>query len=87
VQRRECPTDGRGAFAALTDAGLAALEEAAPTHVESVLTHLIDALDEDDLARLGEISERLLGHLVAAQAVPPCAETLIGQPAGVRSTG
>lgn len=79
VERRECPTDGRGAFAALTDAGLAALEEAAPIHVESVRAHLFDVLDEDDLRTLRKISERLLHHMVAVQAVPPCPETLLGR--------
>lgn len=82
VERRECPTDGRGAFAALTDAGMAALENAAPIHVESVRTHLLDVLGQEDLVRLGEISEQLLRHMVAVQAVPPCPEALLGQLAG-----
>jgi DNA-binding MarR family transcriptional regulator len=78
VERAECPTDGRGAFAVLTDAGLAALVDAAPVHVDSVRAHLIDVLDRDELAELGRLSERLLHHLVAVQAVPPCPERLLG---------
>src|ERR1700757_1869015 len=34
VQRLDCPTDRRGQVAQLTDAGFAALEAAAPSHVE-----------------------------------------------------
>ena len=44
VNRERCPSDGRGSFAVLTDAGFAALEAAAPFHVEGVRTHLFDQL-------------------------------------------
>src|SRR5262252_1578566 len=40
VRRLKCPTDKRGAFAVLTDAGFEVLAEAAPGHVESVRRHL-----------------------------------------------
>src|SRR5215467_13121910 len=36
VERLSCPSDKRGAFAVLTDAGLRVLEAAAPSHVSSV---------------------------------------------------
>ena len=36
VRRDVCPTDRRGALAVLTDKGFAALDAAAPAHVESV---------------------------------------------------
>jgi DNA-binding MarR family transcriptional regulator len=36
VAREECPTDARGAFAVLTGTGRAAIERAAPAHVEMV---------------------------------------------------
>ncbi len=60
VVRESCPSDRRGAFARLTDEGLRALAEAAPSHVESVRTHLFDPLTEDDVRRLRAISEKLL---------------------------
>ena len=44
VQRIKCPSDKRGAFAVLTDAGFAVLAEAAPGHVASVRRHLFDQL-------------------------------------------
>jgi DNA-binding MarR family transcriptional regulator len=65
VRREACPNDRRGALAVLTDEGFAALEAAAPHHVESVRTHLFDQLSPTQLAQLREISDTLLDHLVA----------------------
>jgi hypothetical protein len=48
----------------LTDAGYAALEAAAPVHVESVRSHLFDQLDAGQLDELRTISEQILKHLV-----------------------
>ena len=45
VERQQCPEDRRGTFAVLTDEGFAALEAAAPGHVDSVRRHLLDRLD------------------------------------------
>ncbi|MBV9121539.1 MAG: MarR family transcriptional regulator [Chloroflexi bacterium] len=63
VRRQECPTDRRGAFAVLTDKGFAALEAAAPSHVESVRRNLFDQLTPDDVEHLRGISEKLVQHL------------------------
>lgn len=46
VTRRSCPADRRGSMAQLTPAGIARLEEAAPTHVAGVRRYLIDALGD-----------------------------------------
>ncbi|MFJ7264614.1 MarR family winged helix-turn-helix transcriptional regulator [Streptomyces globosus] len=63
VQRRSCPSDVRGVFAVLTEAGRARLEEAAPGHVEAVREALIDVLTPAQLEAiadgLGEVSRRL----------------------------
>ncbi len=67
VERRSCPTDRRGQLAVLTDAGFAALEEAAPGHVEGVRSHLFDPLSPEQLAALRDISQTLLAPLVAAR--------------------
>lgn len=56
VERRACPTDKRGALAVLTDQGFAALEAAAPGHVEAVRMNLFDVLTPDQVRQLGEIS-------------------------------
>lgn len=66
VQRQKCASDRRGAFVALTPQGRAAIESAAPTHVENVQAALFDALTEDQVRALGEISERVLANLDTA---------------------
>lgn len=63
VQRVECPSDGRGVFAELTDTGAALLEKAAPTHVEGVREHMIDLLDENEQRVLADVFERVMKHL------------------------
>jgi DNA-binding MarR family transcriptional regulator len=63
VRRQVCPEDGRGQLAVLTDAGFAALEAAAPVHVESVRRHLFDQLGAAQVAELQDIGDTLLRHL------------------------
>jgi DNA-binding MarR family transcriptional regulator len=63
VRRQVCAEDARGQLAVLTDEGFAALEAAAPVHVESVRTHLFDQLSPRQLAALRDIGETLLRHL------------------------
>jgi DNA-binding MarR family transcriptional regulator len=65
VRREAVMSDGRGAVAILTDAGLAALEGAAPLHVGGVRRHLFDQLDPGQLEALAEISRVLYDHLEA----------------------
>ena len=62
VTRAECETDLRAAYVVLTETGWDTLCAAAPGHVESVRTHLIDLLDADDLAALTRIGEKVAGH-------------------------
>ncbi|EHR51636.1 transcriptional regulator [Saccharomonospora marina XMU15] len=69
IRRESCPTDKRGAFAHLTDAGMAAIEAAAPGHVEAVRASLFDPLTPAQVEQLGEISAALLERLR-----PACAE-------------
>jgi DNA-binding MarR family transcriptional regulator len=49
VERTSCPSDARGAFAQLTDAGLEALRRAYPTHLASVRRHVFDRLGAERL--------------------------------------
>jgi DNA-binding MarR family transcriptional regulator len=63
TRREDCPTDRRGALAVLTDKGFAALEGAAPLHVESVRQHLFDQLTRRQQDQLREICDQLLAHL------------------------
>lgn len=63
LERRSCPTDRRGAFVTLTDAGMAKLEHAAPDHVRQVRRYLFDALDDDQVAQLGKITRAVIDKL------------------------
>ena len=59
VAKEACPADRRGSEAVLTAAGLLTLREAAPHHLASVRTHLMDDLDDTEVACLARIFERL----------------------------
>ena len=59
VERRECPSDKRGAFAVLTEKGFDMLAAAAPGHVEQVRTLMFDVLSEEQITQLGEICATL----------------------------
>ena len=63
VVREECTEDARGAFVAITDAGRAAIEAAAPRHVEAVRALFLDHVTPAELRVLAEISERVIGKL------------------------
>ena len=56
VRREACPTDKRGALAVMTDEGFAAIEAAAPGHVEGVRRHVFDVLTPEQVRQLAEIS-------------------------------
>jgi DNA-binding MarR family transcriptional regulator len=78
IRREACDSDRRGSWAVLTDAGFAALEAAAPVHVEAVRTHLFDQLRPEQLEVLRGICERLLEHLVAIHGTTPEEMGLLG---------
>jgi len=65
VAREECQSDARGAFVVLTESGRAAIERAAPAHVETVRQLVFDGLTHDQLAALTEITTRVLDRLAA----------------------
>lgn len=60
VERVRSTDDGRGRQAQLTEAGIAMLERAAPTHVRSVRERLLDVIGHDDLLELGRILGKTL---------------------------
>jgi DNA-binding MarR family transcriptional regulator len=53
VAREPSPDDGRVTLAVLMPAGVARLEEAAPTHVHGVRRHLLDHLNAAQIRQLG----------------------------------
>ncbi|WP_370328004.1 MarR family winged helix-turn-helix transcriptional regulator [Euzebya sp.] len=67
VQREACETDARGAYAVLTPEGRRRIEEAAPSHVESVRALVLDHLTPEQL--------RCVGEAMRAIVDADCAET------------
>ncbi|PWR06715.1 MarR family transcriptional regulator [Micromonospora sicca] len=67
VAKESCPEDRRGSEAVLTAAGLLTLRDAAPHHLASVRTHLMDDLDDAEVACLTRVFERLGRRLRAAR--------------------
>ncbi len=63
VARSECPTDGRGAFFALTAAGWDTLVAAAPFHVAAVRKAFVDGLTAEELQTFGDLSRKIISRL------------------------
>ena len=68
ITREECPTDARGAFVVLTEAGRAAIEQAAPVHVETVRQLVFDGITPDQLAAVTELTAGVLERLRTTQS-------------------
>ncbi|MFE4976423.1 MarR family winged helix-turn-helix transcriptional regulator [Kitasatospora sp. NPDC056651] len=60
LRREPCPDDGRYTNAILTEDGYRQVAEAAPGHVDTVRSLVVDVLEPEQLRQLGEISARLL---------------------------
>lgn len=69
VERQSCTEDRRGAFASLTEQGWTALVAAAPDHVESVRTHLVDQLTAQEFSALGDACQKVADHLSLVDAI------------------
>jgi DNA-binding MarR family transcriptional regulator len=63
VVREDCLEDARGAFVVITDVGRAAVEAAAPRHVEAVRELFMNHVTPAELRVLAEISERVIRKL------------------------
>lgn len=68
VERRECAEDGRGAFIAVTEAGRAANQRAAPGHVAAVRRLVFDVLDAEEVTVLAAMIERMRAQVADPQA-------------------
>jgi DNA-binding MarR family transcriptional regulator len=71
VERRTCPSDARGSFAAITDAGRRRLRAAAPVHLRGVREHFLEPLPADEVEPLG----RTLARLVPSDVEAACRAT------------
>lgn len=63
VRRSACADDARGSVVGLTDEGRRAITDAAPAHIEAVRRYLIDLLDEDEMATMTDVFQRVLERL------------------------
>ena len=63
LSREPNPDDARSTMVRLLPAGLAAIEKAAPRHVEDVRRNFIDLLTPAELDILATLNERVLHHL------------------------
>src|SRR3954464_619449 len=70
VSRGAGPTDKRGAFVLLTDAGRDAIEKAAPGHVALVRQLVFDGLSGEQVATLESFVRRVLARLDGPDSEP-----------------
>lgn len=63
VERRHCADDRRGAFVDLTPEGRAAIEAAAPAHVELVRDLFFEGASREQVLALGDFTERVLARI------------------------
>ena len=61
VERRDCATDRRSVFVALTPAGVAKVEEATAAHLDGIDRHLLAPLNDADRAALEVALRKLRG--------------------------
>jgi DNA-binding MarR family transcriptional regulator len=70
VGREPNPDDARSTMVCLLPAGLAAIEKAAPRHVEDVRRNFIDLFTPAELDMIATLNERVLHHLAANDDSP-----------------
>ena len=71
VSREDCSDDGRGAWVVLTPEGLAAIESAAPAHVETVRELVFEALTREEIEVLATVVDKVLARLEERAAAAP----------------
>ncbi|GAC1342712.1 MAG: MarR family transcriptional regulator [Candidatus Dormibacteria bacterium] len=74
IARQSCPSDRRGQFAVLTDAGRATLRRAAPVHLRGIQDHFAAHLDDADVAALRQALGKIRAANPAPKPLPPCGD-------------
>lgn len=72
VERRSCPTDRRGSYAALTEAGTAKLTEAEPIHSEVIKEHMLGSIEAADADSFRRVTDQIGRSLGAKPGDPTC---------------
>ena len=70
ISREPNPDDARSTMVCLLPAGRAAIEKAAPGHVEDVRRNFIDLFTAAELDTLATLNERILHHLATDDDSP-----------------
>ena len=63
VERESCPSDRRGSYAVLTDAGREQVEAAIPKHLEHIDEYFTGILEPDELAQLTAVLRKVRDHV------------------------
>ncbi|HEY8524799.1 MAG TPA: MarR family transcriptional regulator [Acidimicrobiales bacterium] len=73
VERVACPSDRRGAYATLTEAGLARITAAVGPHLDDIQAHLTGILTADEQRSLAALLRKVRDHVnpEAATVSPP----------------
>jgi DNA-binding MarR family transcriptional regulator len=71
VSREGCTADGRGAFIVLMPCGRGLIEAAAPAHAAAVRELFFDALTEEQVRAVEQISTRALDRIAATKTDCP----------------
>jgi MarR family 2-MHQ and catechol resistance regulon transcriptional repressor len=71
VERLPCPSDRRGAFAALTPAGLDRVRAAVEPHLTHVERHFTSALSADEHRQLARLLRKVRDHVNPGAAALP----------------
>jgi DNA-binding MarR family transcriptional regulator len=76
VRREECSEDARGSMVRLTDAGLAAVDDAAPEHSEAIRRCFFNVLTNRELDTLELVFDRLLDNVTRRELTAPLEDGL-----------
>ncbi|MEX1037457.1 MAG: MarR family transcriptional regulator [Acidimicrobiia bacterium] len=72
VERRSCPTDRRGSFASLTEAGWEKLAQAEPVHSAVIKEHLLGSIGEADAESFRKVTDKVGQSLGAKPGDSAC---------------
>ncbi|MBB5165879.1 MarR family winged helix-turn-helix transcriptional regulator [Mycobacterium sp. AZCC_0083] len=75
ISREPNPGDARSTMVCLLPAGLAAIEKAAPGHVDDVRRNFVDLMTPAELDMLAALNQRILDHLAKNGDSPAKDET------------
>jgi DNA-binding MarR family transcriptional regulator len=86
VRRESCAEDGRSFNVVLTDAGMTAIQAAAPAHVAAVRHCFTDILTPEELDTFGDIAEAITTHLATEHNDPDNGDEYSGAAGPTRTT-